>query len=152
MLRDYFFTFIILTHTIIRELSESCAQIWLKFEDRIITGIRSYQSKIAKLEDYDAMKRHLNGFGTALRRLNLETNSITGLQNQLRKQYHDVLLCKYSEIFDAIIEKDNFTPLLVSSQPEELEIYSLFPYNKGNDFTFKTIFFISAKILNIFSN
>lgn len=121
--------------TYFRDLSESCAQIWLKFEDRIITSIRSYQSKISKPEDYDAMKRLLNGFGAALRRLNLETISITSLQIQLRDQYHEVLLFKYSEIFDAIIEKDNFTPLLVSSQAEELEIYSLFPYNKGSDQT-----------------
>lgn len=106
------------------------AQIWLKFEDRIITSIRSYQSKISAPDDYDKMKKLLRGFNSAMQRLNLETNSITSIQNQLRDQYHEVLLTRYAEIFDAIIEKDNFTPLLVSQSQEEFEIYAVFPFNK----------------------
>ena len=37
---------------------------------------------------------------------------------------------RYAEYFDAIIEKDNFTPLLVSSVEEEFEIYSVFPFDR----------------------
>ena len=37
---------------------------------------------------------------------------------------------RYAEYFDAIIEKDNFTPLLVSSVDEEFEIYSVFPFDR----------------------
>ena len=113
------------------------SQIWLKFEDRIITSIRSYQSKISKPDDYDKMKKLLVGLNFSMSRLNLETNSITSIQNQLREQFHEVLLQNYAEIFDAIIEKDNFTPLIVTQSAEEFEIYAVFPFNRefiGNSF------------------
>ena len=66
--------------------------MWLKFEDRVTTSIRSYQSKITLASEYDSMKVLLAGFKNALQRLNLECHSVTSIQNQLREQFHEVLL------------------------------------------------------------
>jgi len=71
----------------------------------------------------------------ALINLNLETNSIVQIQKDLQKQYLEVLLKTYAELFNSIIDKDDFTPLVVSSQEEEFEILQAFPLNAGEFFT-----------------
>ena len=70
----------------------------------------------------------------ALINLNLETNSIVQIQKDLQKQYLEVLLKTYAELFNSIIDKDDFTPLVVSSQEEEFEILQAFPLNAGKKF------------------
>ena len=67
----------------------------------------------------------------ALINLNLETNSIVQIQKDLQKQYLEVLLKTYAELFNSIIDKDDFTPLVVSSQEQEFEILQAFPLNAG---------------------
>ena len=61
----------------------------------------------------------------------METNSIVQIQKDLQKQYLEVLLKTYAELFNSIIDKDDFTPLVVSSQEEEFEILQAFPLNAG---------------------
>jgi len=36
---------------------------------------------------------------------------------------------RYAEFFDLILKQDNFAPLIVSCKEEELEIFTLFPFN-----------------------
>ena len=64
----------------------------------------------------------------------METNSIVQIQKDLQKQYLEVLLKTYAELFNSIIDKDDFTPLVVSSQEEEFEILQAFPLNAGEFF------------------
>ena len=75
-----------------------------------------------------------SGLYYALINLNLETNSIVQIQKDLQKQYLEVLLKTYAELFNSIIDKDDFTPLVVSSQEEEFEILQAFPLNAGELF------------------
>ena len=85
----------------------------------------------------------------ALINLNLETNSIVQIQKDLQKQYLEVLLKTYAELFNSIIDKDDFTPLVVSSQEEEFEILQAFPLNAGNFSQRKTINFRKTFVNNI---
>ena len=72
-----------------------------------------------------------SGLYYALINLNLETNSIVQIQKDLQKQYLEVLLKTYADLFNSIIDKDDFTPLVVSTQEEEFTILQAFPLNAG---------------------
>ena len=66
--------------------------MWLKFEDRIVTNIKSYQSRINDPIEYEKVKNLIKSLRFALKRINLEGNSLSTVQTMLREQYLEVLL------------------------------------------------------------
>ncbi|CBY35183.1 unnamed protein product [Oikopleura dioica] len=112
-----------------KHLSETVAQMWLKFEDRIVTNIKSYQSRINDPIEYEKVKNLIKNLRVALKKINLDVTSLSTVLTMLREQYLEVLLARYAEFFDLILKQDNFAPLIVSCKEEELEIFTLFPFN-----------------------
>ena len=78
--------------------------MWLKFEDRIVTNIKSYQSRINDPIEYEKVKNLIKSLRVALRRINLEASSLSSVQTMLREQYLEVLLGKFSSLIPVTIK------------------------------------------------
>ena len=66
--------------------------MWLKFEDRIVTNIKSYQSRINDPIQYEKVKNLIKNLRVALKKINLDVTSLSTIQTMLREQYLEVLL------------------------------------------------------------
>ena len=66
--------------------------MWLKFEDRIVTNIKSYQSRINDPIEYEKVKNLIKNLRVALKKINLDVTSLSTIQTMLREQYLEVLL------------------------------------------------------------
>jgi len=68
--------------------------MWLKFEDRIVTNIKSYQSRINDPIEYEKVKNLIKNLRVALKKINLDVTSLSTVLTMLREQYLEVLLGK----------------------------------------------------------
>nr|XP_039264317.1 exocyst complex component 6B-like isoform X1 [Styela clava] len=102
--------------------------LWDMALSEIVAVLRTDSDYCGDADMLMAVKNHIVIFADTLKAYGFDVDQLFSLLIEMREQYSDILLKKWSRILQTIFDEDNYTPIQITSDTEEMELLSSFPY------------------------